>query len=230
MSGRFLLAGMLVAVAAGARAAPPTVPPAYLQSPSQLGQSHATGAPAPAALPLPPLPPGAKASPPVVTAKPEPAKPEAAATPPAAKPRPSDDAASDQSPYWESLRADDVYLRQGPGTQYPIRWVYHRRGLPVKVERKFDVWRLVVDPAGDRGWIHEVLLSRTRGFMVTSKSTMLRAQPSDAARAVAQLDDGVTGRLRSCPVGGWCRVDAGGYAGWVPRSAIYGVDPGEIVK
>ena len=147
-----------------------------------------------------------------------------------AKPMPVDAAKLPMVPYWESLRATKVYLRQGPGMQYPIRWVYQRRGLPVKVLRKFDVWRLVVDPAGDRGWIHEVLLSGVRGFMVTAKSVLLRARPSKGARAVAMLEHGVTGKLRACPAGDWCRVVAGGHDGWVPRSAIYGVDSNEVVK
>lgn len=226
MSGRWLLALVLISAASGARAAPPSVPPAFLHAPSQLGVSHPAAAP----LPLPPMPPAAPtAAPPKAAAKaqPAPTKPEAA---PAPKPQDSEEASRENVPYWESLRADDVYLRQGPGTQYPIRWVYHRRGLPVKVIRKFDVWRLVIDPVGDRGWIHEVLLSLTRGFMVTAPFVMLRAEPSDGARAVAKLEKGVTGRLRRCPEGNWCRVEAHGYAGWVPRSDIYGVDPGEIVK
>ncbi len=239
----WLLGAFLVVLAAGvARAAPPPIPPAFLHTPSALGVSH-PGGPSPARqvgpLPLPPLPP--PVTPALVTQaaarpiaeKPPPAAPGAAATPampPTAKPAPVGAANLPMVPYWETLRANKVYLRQGPGLQYPIRWVYRRRGLPVKVLRKFDVWRLVVDPAGDRGWIHEVLLSGVRGFMVTAKSVLLRAQPSNGARAVAMLEHGVTGKLGACPEGNWCRVVAGGHDGWVPRSAIYGVDPNEVVK
>ena len=55
-------------------------------------------------------------------------------------------------PRFVSLRTDEVNLRTGPGMQYPIEWLYKRRGLPVEVEREFDVWRLVVDPDGVKGW------------------------------------------------------------------------------
>lgn len=229
----WLLGSMLVTgggLVFAARAALPLPPPVPRAS-SQLGVSRPGGPPVVAGeklLPLPPRPPGVT----MPAAKAEAAKPAPASQPgPApAKPASADAAKSDDAPHWESLRADEVYLRQGPGMQYPIRWVYHRRGLPVEVLRDFDVWRLVVDPAGERGWVHEATLMGSRSFMVTAKDVLLRADPSDGARAVAKLEEGVTGRLRACPAGAWCRVSAGGYDGWVPRSAIFGVGPDEVVK
>lgn len=69
-------------------------------------------------------------------------------------------------PRFASLRADRVYMRRGPGERYPIDWVYHRRGLPVKIEREFDVWRLVEDSNGQKGWVHRVTLRGNRTFVV----------------------------------------------------------------
>src|ERR1700761_4027499 len=54
-------------------------------------------------------------------------------------------------PRFVALRSDDVNLRAGPGTRYPIEWVFKRRDLPMEIEREFDVWRLVRDPDGVRG-------------------------------------------------------------------------------
>jgi SH3-like domain-containing protein len=213
--------------AAGAARAALPLPPSVPHAASELGVSRPGGPPVVRGtplLPLPPRPPGVTEPP----AKPNAAKPGTDAT--AAPSAPADAAKEDEAPHWESLRADVVNLRQGPGMQYPIRWVYRRRGLPVQVLRSFDVWRLVVDPAGERGWVHEATLMGSRGFMVTANDVLLRADPSDGARAVAKLEQGVTGRLRACPEGPWCRVSAGGYDGWVPRGAIFGVGPDEVVK
>lgn len=69
-------------------------------------------------------------------------------------------------PRFASLRADRVYMRRGPGERYPIDWVYHRRGLPVKIEREFGVWRLVEDPDGQKGWVHQVTLHGSRAFLI----------------------------------------------------------------
>ena len=37
-----------------------------------------------------------------------------------------------------TLRANEVNLRAGPGEQFPIQWVYRRKGLPVEVIGKSD--------------------------------------------------------------------------------------------
>ncbi|WP_408734992.1 SH3 domain-containing protein [Asaia prunellae] len=57
-------------------------------------------------------------------------------------------------------------MRKGPGQRYPIEWVYHRRGLPVEVEREFDVWRLIEDSDGMKGWVHQATLVGQRTFVI----------------------------------------------------------------
>jgi SH3-like domain-containing protein len=44
-------------------------------------------------------------------------------------------------------------MRVGPGEDYGVRFVYHRRHLPVRVLRIKENWRLVEDPDGVRGWM-----------------------------------------------------------------------------
>ncbi len=161
-------------------------------------------------------------------------------------------------PRFAALRADSVYLRRGPGSRYPIEWVYRRRDLPVKIEREFDVWRLVEDPDGVRGWVHQATLVGTRSFVIPqpaadaaaatpeaaplpepgsaavpagpSGSQVLRRAPQPDGPPVAVLEPGVIGRLRACAAGaGWCRVTVGDYAGWLPRQAVWGLLPDEPI-
>ena len=68
-----------------------------------------------------------------------------------------------------TLTADKVNMRVGPARDYAIRWVYRRDGLPLKVVRLHEGWRLVEDPDGARGWILARFLSRARGAVVTGK-------------------------------------------------------------
>ncbi|MCX5613991.1 SH3 domain-containing protein [Bombella saccharophila] len=74
-------------------------------------------------------------------------------------------------PRFASMRADRVYMRRGPGERYPIDWVYHRRGYPVKIEREFGVWRLVEDSDGQKGWVHQVTLHGSRSFLIPGSSS-----------------------------------------------------------
>ena len=127
-------------------------------------------------------------------------------------------------PTWSNLRA-------GPGTRYPIDWVYKRIGMPVEILREFDVWRLVETPDGQKGWMHEATLVGRRDLMITGSRQTLRAEASDTARAVAVLEPGVIGRIRSCDANaGWCRVQVGEYRGWLPRQAFWGTLPSEPVS
>lgn len=86
-------------------------------------------------------------------------------------------------PRFASLRADKVYFRRGPGQRYPIEWVYHRRGLPVKIEREFDVWRLVEDSDGIKAWVHQATLVGQRTFVVPSQGP--KEVPADSLAQTA---------------------------------------------
>ncbi len=71
-------------------------------------------------------------------------------------------------PRFAALRSDKVFFRRGPGQRYPIEWIYRRRGLPVKIEREFDVWRLVEDSDGVKAWVHQATLYSQRHFVIPS--------------------------------------------------------------
>jgi len=95
----------------------------------------------------------------------------AADAPPAAAPQipaPTDKGSNTGLPLprFAAFRAGEVNMRSGPGERYPIQWVYHRRDLPVKIEREFDVWRLVEDSDGEKGWVHQAVLTGTRTFVI----------------------------------------------------------------
>lgn len=134
-------------------------------------------------------------------------------------------------PRYASLRADVVNLRAGPGARYPIDWVYRRVGMPVEILREFDVWRLVETPDGEKGWMHEATLTGRRDFYIASQPVTLRADPQVDARAVALLQPGVIGRIRSCDAtAAWCRAQVNGYSGWLQRSVMWGTLPDEAIK
>ena len=134
-------------------------------------------------------------------------------------------------PRFVSLRATQVNLRSGPGVRYPIEWVYLQRDLPVEVIQEFDHWRKIRDWEGTEGWVHRSMLSGNRAIRIIGPMAPLRAQPQAESPVVAQLEGGVVGKLTSCPENStYCRVEAGGYGGWLPRAAFWGVYRGETVK
>lgn len=131
-------------------------------------------------------------------------------------------AEDDKVPYWASIDAEIANMRVGPGDSYRIAWIYRRPHLPVKVLRREGPWRLVEDPAGDRGWMRDLLLSRQRAAIVTGKTIAeMRAEPNGSSRLQWRVEPGVVGLLGDCE-GGWCQFDADGHKAFAPADRLWG--------
>jgi SH3-like domain-containing protein len=132
-------------------------------------------------------------------------------------------------PRWASLRGEEVNMRAGPGTRYPVLWVYRRKALPVEITAEFDTWRRVRDSEGAEGWVHLVNLSGKRSFLVAGKNTQPIFRGSDEkAELRAEAEAGVQGRLIRCR-DAWCKVEVDGIKGYMRRDSIWGVYPEEKV-
>jgi SH3-like domain-containing protein len=125
-------------------------------------------------------------------------------------------------PYWASLSSAEVNMRVGPSERYRISWVYRREGLPVKVVRLQQGWRLIEEPDGTRGWVFNQLLSAQRTAIVTGEGLApIRELPQSGARLLWNLEPGVIGTLGECEQG-YCQLDVAGHAGWVAADRLWG--------
>lgn len=133
-------------------------------------------------------------------------------------------------PRFVSLRSEEVNLRTGPGVRYPVEWVFVRRQMPVEILQEFENWRRVRDREGTEGWVHQSMLTgRRTGVVLGEAPRELKRRPEEAAPGLARIEPGVIATLIEC-AGAWCRVEAGGFRGWLQRSAIWGVYPQETLK
>ncbi len=135
-------------------------------------------------------------------------------------------------PYWMSLRKDKAYLRTGPRDIYPIKWVYVRKNMPMKVVGKESDWRMVEDPDGTQGWMHLKLLSTQRTAMVTSNGPSTMHDAADPkSRINWRAEPGVVGKISDCTAT-YCLFDVAGRLGYIKRDAIWGDEdlPGEKDK
>lgn len=156
--------------------------------------------------------------------------------PDASKPAPAPSPETGEAPadgkpttHFASLRADKVFLRNGPSSDYPIQWVYQRKGLPVEVLASYDVWRKVRDMDGVEGWVHQQMLTGRRSVLVTGAVRDMRQDPEPTASIVARLEPGVIAAIAHCKPD-WCELKAGGYRGWVRRDEVWGVQRDEVIE
>lgn len=127
-----------------------------------------------------------------------------------------------KTPYWASLDEPEARMRTGPSTEFPVKWVYKRQKLPVKVVSVHSVWRKIEDPDGDQGWMHVRLLSPERTALVTGSGVgALRDEPSATGRIAWRVEPGVVGRIDECAKG-WCRMDVAGRTGYIEADRLWG--------
>lgn len=176
-----------------------------------------------AALPAPP-PPAAEPAPPPPANSAKPAKP---AKPPRDPHKGS--VTNMPLPRFVTLKTNEGNARRGPGLSHRIDWVFTRAGMPLRLTAEFENWRRVEDADGLGGWVHYSLLSGVRSVLVAQDMAEFHSRADARSDVAFQAELGVIGRLLECGPA-WCRVSIAGEKGWVARSALWGVEPGEIIE
>lgn len=131
-------------------------------------------------------------------------------------------------PRFVSLKTGEGNARRGPSLSHRIDWVFLREDMPLMITAEYGHWRRVVDRDGLGGWVHYSLLSGSRTVIVDEDMLTLRSRAEPAAPEVALLEQGVIARLDRCDPD-WCRLSAGGFRGWAPKTALWGVGADEIL-
>lgn len=131
-------------------------------------------------------------------------------------------------PRFVSLKTAEGRARRGPARSHRVDWEFVRRDMPLRVTAEFEHWRRVEDHEGHGGWMHYTLLSGVRTVLIVQDMAPMRSRPSVSAPEVALLEHGVVARILSCQ-SDWCRLGVDGHRGWVARSALWGIDPAEML-
>lgn len=131
-------------------------------------------------------------------------------------------------PRFVSLKGDDANVRRGPSLSHRIDWVFTRAGMPLMITAEYGNWRRVVDREGLGGWVHYALLSGARTVIVDQDMEPLYARADADAPVNAMLEAGVIARIDRCERD-WCRISSGGYRGWAPKTALWGVGADEVL-
>lgn len=133
-------------------------------------------------------------------------------------------------PRFVSLRSDQINLRTGPGTRYPIKWLYQKSDLPVEIIDEHENWRKIRDFYGKTGWVHQQMLSGRRMIRL-KEDTLLRRAATPDSLPIARIEKGAVGKLKLCPPAvGLCLADFGELEGWVSKPALFGVYAGETLE
>ena len=118
------------------------------------------------------------------------------------------------------LKNDKVNVRYGPGFKYPIKFIYKKRFLPVKVIDNKENFRRIIDHKNNSGWIHVSQLKKVNSLIV-SEDTILFSKASKFSKPLAKLEKGKLLIVKKCQEN-WCKVSDENYLGLINTNNAWG--------
>ncbi len=133
----------------------------------------------------------------------------------------SSNVASEENNYFLSLKKDKVYVRYGPGKNYPIKYIYKKKFLPVKVIDKKENFRRIIDHKKNSGWIHQVMLKKLNSLVILEDKIVFKKN-SKFSKPLVKLEKGRLVIINKCELS-WCRIETGKYSGWIETKNVWGI-------
>ncbi len=127
--------------------------------------------------------------------------------------------------YFASLRSNETNVRAGPGQNYPIKFTFKLREIPVRVISEYDNWLEIEDFEEQTGWVSQSLVTKKRTLMVRTKQSFvnMHGKNSEKSRIIFRLENNVIGEYIKC-LEGWCGIKVNNKKGWVQKSNLFGSD------
>jgi len=119
-----------------------------------------------------------------------------------------------------SLKKNKVNVRYGPGLDYPIKYIYRKINLPVKLIDKKENMRRVIFLDNNSGWIHDSQLKAANSVIILEEKILFK-KPSNFSTPIARLEKGRLLIIKKCG-SGWCKITTSDYSGWIKAKNVWG--------
>ena len=96
-----------------------------------------------------------------------------------------------------SLKKNKTNVRYGPGLDYPIKYVYRKVNLPVRLIDKKENWRRVIFLDNNSGWIHTSQLKPSNSIIILENKILFK-KPSNFSEPLAKLEKGRLLVIKKC--------------------------------
>ena len=119
-----------------------------------------------------------------------------------------------------SLKKNKVNVRYGPSFESPVKFVYKKINLPIKLIDKKENWRRVIDLKNNSGWIHSSQLKPINSIIPLEEKILFR-KPTLFSKPLAKIQKGKVLIIQKC-LNDWCKIKANKFKGWIKTDNIWG--------
>ena len=126
-----------------------------------------------------------------------------------------------ENDYYLALKNNKVNVRYGPGFDYPIKYIYIKKNLPLKIIDKKENFRRIIDFKKNSGWVHISQLKKKKSFILL-EDKVLFSKPTKYSKPIIKIAKGRLLIVKKCKKI-WCRVKTDNYLGWLKTDNIWGL-------
>ena len=128
---------------------------------------------------------------------------------------------SNEKDYFLTLKYNKVKVRQGPSFKYPVKFIYKKKYLPVKIIDSKDNFKKIIDLKKNNGWIHVSQLTKKKSAINISNLSIAFNKPNIYSQPLARLEKGKMVIVKKCKEY-WCKITTDRYKGWIFKSSLWG--------
>ena len=119
-----------------------------------------------------------------------------------------------------SLKKNKVNVRYGPSFESPVKFIYNKIDLPIKLIDKKENWRRILDVKNNSGWIHSSQLKPINSI-ITLSDKILFMKPTIFSKPIAKIKKGRVLIIQNCQPN-WCKIKTNNIKGWIQRKNLWG--------
>ena len=120
-----------------------------------------------------------------------------------------------------TLRYNKVKVRSGPSRDHPVKFIYKKKLLPVKIIDSHDKFKNIIDFYNNSGWIHVSQLTKKKSAININDIGFVFEKPSIYSRPLLRLEKGKMVIVKKCKKN-WCNILVQDNRGWIEKKSLWG--------
>ena len=128
---------------------------------------------------------------------------------------------SNENNYFLMLKYKKVNVRYGPSFDYPVKFIYKKKYLPVKIIDSRDNFKKIIDLKKNNGWIHVSQLTKKKSAINISNLSIAFNKPNIYSQPLARLEKGKMVIIKKCR-DKWCKILVQNNQFWIQKKFLWG--------